>query len=277
MAVEQGSLTDMTKTESSAALPGVMPGRIPEGAQGPVDFDPLAVGKTLLRSIRAGTLATLDRNTGHPFGSLVNVATDADGSPFILVSRLATHTANLEVDARASILLAETGKGDPLAHARLTVLGNMKIIDRESEDGTRLRRRFLARHPKSELYVDFPDFSFWRMTVASAHLNGGFARAADLAASDVLTDLAGAHVLVAAEESAVEHMNADHAEAVRLYAVKLLSEPDGPWRVSGIDPDGIDLARGARTARLAFSQRIISPEALRKALKQLADRARAPN
>ena len=157
-----------------------MPGRTPENAPQPADFVPRDVAKALLRATRAGTLATLDRNTGHPFGSLVNVATDAGGAPLILVSRLATHTANLEVDGRASLLLAETGKGDALAHPRLTVLGSMAPVAHDSADEPAIRRRFLARHPKSELYAGFADFSFWRMDVVSAHLNGGFARAADL-------------------------------------------------------------------------------------------------
>src|SRR3954451_24218096 len=113
-------------------LPGAMPGRLPEGAGPPADFDPKGLAKTLLRATRAGTLGTLDRNTGHPFASLVNVATDVDGSPLILTSRLSTHTANLEVDGRASVLLAETGKGDPLAHPRLTVLGVFARVERDS-------------------------------------------------------------------------------------------------------------------------------------------------
>src|SRR6267142_4543866 len=235
-----------------------MPARLPEGARAPADFDPKALAKSLLRAIRAGTLGTLDRHTGHPFASLVTVATDVDGSPLILTSRLSTHTANLEADGRASVLLAETGKGDPLAHPRLTVLGTFTQVVRESADDARVRRRFLARHPKAELYAGFGDFSFWRLAVAAAHLNGGFARAADLAAADVLTDLAGADELVAAEEGAVAHMNADHAEATRLYATKLLGEEEGPWRISGLDPDGADLAAGDRAARLAFSERVTS-------------------
>jgi hypothetical protein len=251
-----------------------MPPRLPEGARPPEDFDPRALAKALLRATRAGTLGTLDRNTGHPFASLVNVATDADGSPLILTSRLSTHTANLEHDGRASVLLAETGKGDPLAHPRLTVLGTFAQIERECEDDARVRRRFLARHPKSELYAGFGDFSFWRMTVVSAHLNGGFARAADLAAHDVLTDVSGAEELVAAEEGAVAHMNADHAEPTKLYATKLLGEDDGPWRISGIDPDGADLSAGDRTARLAFPQRVTSAGALRQVLVELAKKAR---
>src|SRR5687767_13805797 len=262
-------------TEVNApALPGAMPGRLPEGARAPADFDPKALAKTLLRATRAGTLGTLDRNTGHPFASLVNVATDVDGSPLILTSRLSTHTANLEADCRASVLLAEAGKGDPLAHPRLTVLGVFARLERESADEARARRRFLARHPKSELYAGFGDFAFWRMTVASAHLNGGFARAADLSSADVLTDMEGADGLIAAEEGAVEHMNADHAEATRLYATKLLGEEDGPWRISGIDPDGADLTAGDRTARLAFPERITSAAALRQVLVELAKQAR---
>src|SRR5689334_16962610 len=137
----------MSSTERP--LPGVMPDRLPENATPPPDFEPKALGKGLLRSIRAGTLATLDRNTGHPFASLVNVATDADGAPLILVSRLSTHTANLEQDGRASVLLATTGKGDPLAHPRLTLLGTFKPLARDDSDEPRVRRRFLARHPKS--------------------------------------------------------------------------------------------------------------------------------
>ena len=254
---------------ASPPLPGTMPGRLPEGAAPPADFHPVAVAKELLRGIRAGTLATLDRNTGHPFASLVNIATDADGSPVILVSRLSTHTANIEVDGRASILLAAVGKGDPLAHPRLTALGVL-----EKSDEPRLRRRFLARHPKAELYASFADFSFWRLAMVSAHLNGGFARAADLVAKDVLTDLAGADELIEAEDGAIAHMNADHAEAVRLYATRLLGEPDGRWQVTGIDPDGLDLALGDRTARLAFPARVTGAASLRAALKQLAGRAR---
>src|SRR6204780_2319776 len=114
----------MGEAEKTAALPGMMPDRLPETARPPEDFNPVAVAKDLLRATRAGALATIDRNTGHPFSSLVNIATDADGSPLILVSRLSTHTANLEIDGRASLLLASTGKGDALAHPRLTLLGS---------------------------------------------------------------------------------------------------------------------------------------------------------
>ena len=258
----------------AAPLPGFMPNRLPENAQAPADFDPKAAAKGLLRATRAGALATIDRNTGHPFASLVNVATDIDGSPLILVSRLSTHTANLEIDGRASLLLASTGKGDPLAHPRLTLLGSFVQIARDDPQAPRIRRRFLARHPKSELYAGFGDFSFWRLQTVSAHLNGGFARAADLKAADVMTDVVGAEDLIEAEAGAVAHMNDDHAEAVRLYATKLLGAEDGAWRLTGLDPEGLDLARGDATLRLPFAERVISAEQLRKAVVDLAAKAR---
>ena len=263
----------MAEADQNVPLPGSMPNRLPENAPAP-DFDPKQVAKALLRTTRAGALATIDRNTGHPFASLVNVATDVDGAPLILVSRLSTHTANLEIDGRASLLLASTGKGDPLAHPRLTLLGAFVQIARDDAREPRLRRRFLARHPKSELYAGFADFSFWRLDAVSAHLNGGFARAADLKASEVMTDLSGAEDLLAAEAGAVAHMNDDHAEAVRLYATKLLGAQDGNWRLTGLDPDGLDLAWGDATLRLPFSARIIGAEQLRKAVVDLAAKAR---
>jgi putative heme iron utilization protein len=257
----------------NAALPGFMPNRLPENAPA-ADFDAAAAAKTLLRTTRAGALATIDRNTGHPFGSLVNVATDIDGSPLILISRLSTHTANLEKDKRASLLLASAGRGDPLAHPRLTVLGDFAPVVREDPTEARLRRRFLARHPKSELYAGFADFCFWRLVVVSAHLNAGFGRAADLKAADLITDVAGAENLIEAEAGAVTHMNEDHAEAVRLYASKLLGAEDGPWRLTGLDPEGLDLAQSDATLRLPFSQRVTTEDALRKVLVDLAAQAR---
>jgi heme iron utilization protein len=263
------------EAENEPPLPGIMPGRRPESARPQEDFNSVAVAKDLLRTIRAGTLATLDRNTGHPFSSLVNIATDLDGSPLILISRLATHTANLERDPRASILLASTGKGDPLAHPRLTVLGAFVRIERDAPDAARAQRRFLSRHPKSRLYAGFGDFSFWRLRAVSAHLNGGFARAADLKAGDLLTSVEDATEIVEIEESAIGHMNADHRDAVRLYATRLLGEADGAWEVTGVDPDGIDLALGDLVVRLPFAERVTNGHALRKALADLAGKARA--
>jgi heme iron utilization protein len=274
--MNQSSKAQSSKGKSTDAppLPGFMPDRLPEGA--PVaEFDAKAVAKTLLRATRAGTLATIDRNTGHPFASLVNVATDIDGSPVILISRLATHTANLERDGRASLLLAAPGRGDPLAHPRLTVLGTFAQVARSAKPEPRVRRRFLARHPKSELYAGFADFSFWRLVVASAHLNAGFARAADLKGEELTTDISGAEGLLEAEEGAVTHMNQDHAEAVRLYAAKLLGAEDGPWRLTGLDPEGLDLALGDATLRLPFAERVTSGESLRKVVVALAVAAQA--
>jgi heme iron utilization protein len=261
--------------QSAAPLPGMMPERLPENTRQPDDFNPVAVAKTLLRATRAGALATIDRNTGHPFASLVNIATDVDGSPFIAVSRLSTHTANIERDPRASLLLAATGRGDPLAHPRLTVLGSFAKVERAEPEGHRLRRRFLSHHPKSQLYIDLPDFTFWRLSVVAGHLNGGFARARDLTAGEFMTDIAGAEEMIEIEEGAIEHMNADHADALRLYATRLLGETDGPWKVTGIDPDGLDLALGDRMVRMAFAERVADGSALRKILADYGKRARA--
>jgi putative heme iron utilization protein len=264
----------MNKNDAEAPLPGAMPGRTPENAPQRADFAPIEVAKALLRGTRSATLATIDRNTGHPFASLVNVATDADGAPLILVSRLATHTANLEIDGRASLVLASFGKGDALAHPRLTVLGTFEAVAPDSADEPRLRRRFLARQPKSKLYAGFADFAFWRMGVVSAHLNGGFARAADLTAADIVTDVSDAAALIEAEEGAVAHMNDDHAEACRLYATKLLGAAGGDWRCTGLAPDGIELQNGSDSLWLPFPHRVTGPGPLRAVLKQLADEAR---
>jgi putative heme iron utilization protein len=232
-------------------------------------FDAAGLAKALLRATRAGTLATLDPESGFPLATLVNVATDHAGRPLLLLSGLSLHTRNLARDPRASLLLVETGKGDPLAHPRLTLVGTFaKTLDGMAE------RRFLSKHPKSKLYVDLPDFAFFVMDVKAVHLNGGFARAATLGPADVLTDTTGAEPLIAAEPSAIEHMNQDHTDAVQLYATRLAGEKPGAWTVTGIDPDGLDLGAGDRTARVAFPRRATGPGPLAKILKEMANDAR---
>jgi heme iron utilization protein len=240
----------------------------------PTDDEARATAKTLLRATRTGALATIEASSGHPFASLTTVATDSDGTPLILVSRLSGHTGNLLADSRASLLLARTGKGDPLAHPRITLIVNARAIARDSTDGQRIRARFLARHPKAALYVDFPDFAFFALDIARASLNGGFGKAYELTPADILTDLSSAAELVAAEEGAVSHMNADHADAVQLYATKLLGAPDGPWQITGIDPDGVDLAAGDLVERLFFPDPVTTAAALRQTLVDLAKKAR---
>jgi heme iron utilization protein len=239
----------------------------------PPGYDALAEAKRLLRQIRSGALATLASGTGHPFATLVSVATDFDGSPILLTSALSTHSVNLVVDPRASILLAEGGRGDPLAHPRLTIVGRAA---RAEDPGlrARLRARFLARHPKSALYADFGDFSFWRVGIEAAHLNGGFGKAADFQGTAVVTALEDAQSLVAVEADAVAHMNGDHAEALQLYATRLAGESEGQWCATGLDPEGLDLAWGDRTARVAFPRRVTDPAELRKLLVELAAIAR---
>jgi putative heme iron utilization protein len=233
------------------------------------DFDGASVAKHLLRTTRAGALATLDREAGFPFASLVTVATDCDGSPLLLMSGLAVHTGNLDQDSRASILLAQGGRGDPLAHPRLTVLGR---VSRTEEP--RARSRFLARHPKAKLYAGFGDFSVWRMDITGAHLNGGFARAMTLAPEQIRTELSGAGELVEIEDSALAHMNEDHREALALYATRLAKAPAADWRATGLDPEGIDLAAGDLTARVDFNRRVLTGNDLRRVLHDMADEAR---
>ena len=258
---------------SQDALPGSMPGNLPEGAAPPRDFNPVDEARRILRQIGIGALGTLDRNTGHPVTTLVTVGLHDDLSPVLLVSKLSSHTANLEQDGRASLLLSEIGKGDPLAHPRLTVLGSFGLVTDEAERAG-LRQRFLLRHPKSALYIDFGDFSFWRMQVASGHLNGGFARAADLSASALLLDWTDADDLREAALSAIAHMNEDHHDAVSLIA-RQAGAKEGRWRMVGLEPTGMTLMEGAETLVVPFPEKITTAEALRNILVLMAKAARA--
>jgi putative heme iron utilization protein len=237
-------------------------------------YDALAEAKVLLRRVRAGALATLAPPSGEPFATLVNVATQPDGNPILLMSQLAAHTRHLAGDPRLSLLLAQSGAGDPLAHPRLTLTGKAEKVT-EPERRAALKARFLARHPKSALYADFGDFAFFHVEIAQAHLNGGFGKTGRFDAATLLTDVQGADALLAGEAGALAHMNADHKDALSLYATVLSGAPQGAWAATGLDPEGMDLACEDLTARLMFPQRISDGDGLRKMLVELAKAARA--
>jgi len=232
-------------------------------------FDAPLAAKKLLREARSGALASLMPVTGDPYCSLVNVATEPSGAPLMLLSRLALHTKNILADSRVSLMLDERKAGDPLEGARVMLMG--KVAEERSSSA---RTAYLLRHPEAEQFVNFNDFSFYRLAIGKAHLVAGFGRIVDLSAQDILTDLSDAAALLEAQSGAIAHMNADHAEACRLYATRLLGAPDGDWRCVGIDPEGLELQNGRTALRLFFPQRITAPGPLRAVLKQLAEQAR---
>jgi putative heme iron utilization protein len=229
--------------------------------------DRAAAARRLIRGRDRAALAT--SLAGRPYVSFVITACDNDGSPLLLLSDLAQHTKNLIADPQVSLLFEDTGDyPDPLAGPRLTLLGRAELFD-----DPRAAARFAARHPASAQYAGFADFHVYRVTIERGHLVAGFGRIAWIEAAE-LRFTADASALVAAAAEIVTHMNRDHADAVELYAQRLLGRQGAGWRLTGIDPEGIDLRREAETARLDFAEPVLSPAMARRVLVALAETAR---
>lgn len=244
-----------------------------EPMQPTANFDPSRLARSLLRRSRQGALATLMAGSGDPYCSLVNVASHADASPVLLISRLALHTKNILADNRVSLMLDERAAGDPLEGARIMLSGRAEEASGETADI--LRRRYLGVHPSAEAFVEFKDFSFFRIVPSGLHLVAGFGRIIDLKPAQFMTEIGDAAGLIEAEPGAVEHMNEDHRDAMSLYATKLLGAEAADWSCTGCDPDGMDMQAGSATLRLDFPERVTSGMELRKMLVRLAGEARA--
>ncbi|MBX9943076.1 MAG: DUF2470 domain-containing protein [Reyranella sp.] len=226
-------------------------------------LDRAALATTLPAPARAG-------DDAWPYASLVLVAVDHDLSPVLLLSDLAEHTKAIGADDRVSLLFDGTaGLAQPLTGPRVTILGRAaRTAD------ARLGQRFLARHPDAAMYAGFKDFHFYRVAVERAHLVAGFGKihwleAAALCPAPVPPGLADS------EAGIVDHMNDDHADAIQLYAGKLLGLSGSDWRMTGIDAEGLDLRRGGQVARLPFDQPLASAADARAVLVSLVGRARA--
>jgi putative heme iron utilization protein len=237
------------------------------------DFEAAKLTRSLLRRSRQGALATLMAGSGDPYCSLVNVASHPDGSPILLISRLALHTRNILGDSRISLMLDERAEGDPLEGSRIMLAGRAE--EATGDAAAILRRRYINAHPSAEAFVKFKDFSFFQIRPAGAHLVAGFGRIVDLKPEQFLTDISDAEALLEAEQGAVEHMNEDHREAMNLYATRLLGADAADWSCTGCDPDGMDMQAGPKALRLDFPERVTTGAELRKILVKLVGEARA--
>lgn len=227
-----------------------------------------AAARRLIRGCGRAALGT--SLGGGAYVSLVVPACDIDASPLLLLSDLAQHTKNLLADPQVSLLFDGTAEyPDPLTGPRLTLLGRA-----ERCDDPRAAARFAARHPSSAVYAGFADFHLYRVAIERGHLVAGFGRISWVE-REQLQFTTDATALAAAEAEIVEHMNRDHADAVALYAGKLLGRSGTGWHMTGIDPEGIDLRREGETARLHLEKPVLTPAQARAALVELVQRARA--
>ena len=228
------------------------------------------LARRLIRAARTATLATrLAESDGAPYASLVQAATDHQGAPLLLLSTLALHTRNLQVDPRVALLFDGTaGLEEPLTGPRLSVLGRATVTADPAHRG-----RYLARFPAAAGYAEFRDFAFYQVAFERAHLVAGFGKIEWIGAARLVRPVADG-ALAEAEPGILAHMNADHPDAIDLYANVLLGAEGRGWSLCGIDPEGCDLRRSGRLLRLDFASPVTGAEQARAELVRLAREAR---
>ena len=239
------------------------------------DADAIRLAKTLIRGARFGALAVIEPGTGSPLASRVGIATDIDGAPLILVSMLSAHTGAILADPRCSLLVGEPGKGDPLAHPRITLVCRALRLERGSSESARAERRYLNRNPKAKLYAGLGDFSFFRLEPERASLNGGFGKAYLLDRAHLVTTEPIVEELAVSEQSALDHMNADHLDAIAVYAHHFAGAAGDGWIATGFDAEGMDLMSGNTTCRVFFPEPLRAVSELRPVLVDMAKTGRA--
>ena len=230
----------------------------------------IALARRLLRSARFGSLAVLEPDDGgFPHASRVALGMDIDGVPVTLVSGLAAHTRALHHDPRCSLLVGEVGKGDPLAHPRMSLRCRAHLVEGDSPSHHMLRARYLRRHPKAQLYVDLPDFRFFRLLPVAASLNGGFGRAYQIDPHFLQITSPARQSLAAKEQDQLDILNMSVSDIPRRLATLQIKKTSGQWTVVGLDAAGLDLASKDQFLRVEFNHELASVDELASELHKL--------
>ena len=232
--------------------------------------------RTLVAAIRTGTLCTIAKEpAGFPYGSFVTFAMDGP-NPIFFISDLAEHTKNLKGDERASLLVAEGGEADPLANGRVTLLGPCRRLE-AGDAREAAKAAYLEAHPNASYYIDYSDFSFWRLDVEGIRYIGGYGRMSWVEPDDWSGSEADPVAPLAA--GIIDHMNADHADALVQYCRTFSRATDtASATMTSVDRYGFEMsaetAKGPRPIRLAFSAPIVTSEDARREMVALLRRAR---
>ncbi len=233
--------------------------------------------RTLMYLSRVGSLSTLSRKQpGFPFGSVMPYGLDEQGEPIFLISTMAMHTQNLRADPRASLLVTqEDAGGDPLGASRVTLVGNVLPIPQS--EVAEVRRLYLARHANSRYWVDFEDFSFYRMEVVDVYYIGGFGVMGWVSSSEY--DGSRPDPLADSMAEIIRHMNADHRDALLLLAGKVAHIEAQEATMTAVDRLGFHVRLktqdGMRGSRIAFLREATNAEETRKILVEMVQQARA--
>jgi heme iron utilization protein len=231
--------------------------------------------RTLVYLGRVGSLSTVSRKQpGFPFGSVMPYGLDDNGRPIFLISTMAMHTQNLQADPRASLLVAQAeAVGDPLGASRVTLVGNVLRVS-ESEIAE-ARTLYLSRYANSKYWVDFEDFSFYRMDVLDVYYVGGFGVMGWVSASEY--EHSQPDPLADSMASIIQHMNADHKDALILLARKYAHIESLEATMAAVDRLGFHVRLktqdGVRGIRIGFLREVSNPEETRKVLVEMVERA----
>jgi putative heme iron utilization protein len=226
---------------------------------------------------RMGSLSTLSRKQpGFPFGSMMPYGLDDRGRPIFLISTMAMHTQNLQADPRASLLVTQQDtEGEPLGASRVTVVGN--VLPVPNAELAEARKLYLERHANSRYWVDFEDFSFYRMDVIDVYYVGGFGVMGWVSASDY--DRSQPDPLADSTAEIIQHMNSDHKDALVLLARTFARIESTEATMTAVDRLGfhvrVKTPDGLRGARIAFLREVSNPAETRKVLMEMVQQARS--
>ena len=232
--------------------------------------------RTLVYLGRVGSLSTLSRKQhGFPFGSVTPYGLDDRANPVFLISTMAMHTQNVQADPRSSLLVTQPDTaGDPLGASRVTLLGN--IVPVPVPEVAEARKLYVARHANSKYWVDFDDFSFYRMDVVDVYYVGGFGVMGWVSVSEYYSGQPDPLADTATE--IIQHMNTDHGDALVLFARAFAGIESQEVVLTSIDRLGFHVRLktqdGTRGARIAFLREVSTPVEARKGLVEMVGQAR---
>lgn len=216
--------------------------------------------RSFLHKIDTGVLSTQMEHEGetYPYGSICPFVLTPSGEIIILISEIAAHTKNININQNVSFTVYDQYADNKQRSSRCSIMSKATKIGDESESNMAVEL-YTKFFPESKKYFEAHDFNFYKLSAQRVRYIQGFGKINWIEGSDFK---AVNPKWWEKKQHLIDHMNNDHQSALKKYRDQIL-EIEGEVSLFDISVEGFHLLVDEKTYYISFSKPCLEEDSVR--------------